>query len=89
MSDSITLSDPSIESTITDFVGLSNKTFIGFRRNLRTGHLNVEIINDGVTPVSLPQEGITNPDDYVNWFWTKDTIGFKWWEKGHLLIEIK
>ena len=44
---------------------LADKTFYGFRLNLDTGHLNVEIIGptDG-SVVALPQDNLFDKDDY-------------------------
>jgi len=66
---------------------LADKTFYGFRL-YETGDLNVEVINDGTTPVSLPSDNVIDPADYKNWFWSKDTIQFSWGDKGHLLMEM-
>ena len=63
---------------------LADKTFHGFRLNNQTGDLNVEIINDGQTPVVLPQPGVIDPNDYKQWFWTRDTVRFQWGAGGHL-----
>lgn len=63
---------------------LADKTFYGFRLHEADGNLNVEVINDGVTPVSLPQDNIIDANDYKQWFWTRDTVRFKWSDKGHL-----
>lgn len=64
---------------------LSDKVFYGFRMDNKTGHLNIEIL-DGDTPVSLPQEGIIDPNDYKQHFFTSDTIELDWGNKGHLLM---
>lgn len=68
---------------------IADKTFVGFRPEVSVGGLRVEIINDGNTAISLPQEGYINQNDYVNWLWTDDTIRFKWGDKGHLHMVIK
>lgn len=65
---------------------LADKTFYGLRLDNATGDLNVEIINDGETPVVLPQENVVDPQDYKQWFWTKDTVRFRWGANGHLLM---
>jgi len=66
---------------------LADKTFYGVRLR-QTGDLNVEVINDGTTPVSLPMENAIDPEDYKTWFWSADTITFRWGDKGHLLMEM-
>jgi hypothetical protein len=67
---------------------LVDKTFYGFRLNDRTGHLDVEVINDGETPVVLPQDGFIDPEDYKQWVWSQDTLKFKFLDNGHLLIRM-
>lgn len=79
----------SIDYTQSDFSNLADKTFIGFRPEVSTGGLTVEIINDGVTPVVLPQDGYIDQTDYVNWIWTNDTVKYQWGERGHLHMVIK
>jgi hypothetical protein len=66
---------------------LGDKTFYGFRYNSLTGHLDVEVINDG-SEVKLPQEGYIDPDDYKQWAWSQNTIDFEFKNSGHLLIRI-
>lgn len=66
---------------------LADKTFYGFRLST-TGDLNVEIINDGETVVSLPSPGVVDPEDYKHWVWSEDTITFRWGDNGHLLMEM-
>lgn len=68
---------------------LADKTFYGFRLNLDTGHLNVEIIGptDG-SVVALPQDNLFDKDDYRNWVWSRDTLRFQWGNNGHLQVRI-
>lgn len=68
---------------------LADKTFIGFRPHYETGTLTLEYVNDGLTPISLPQTGITNTNDYVQWIWTDQTIEYSWGKKGHLHMILK
>ena len=65
---------------------LADKTFYGFRYNPKTGHLDVEVINDG-SPVALPQTGMVDANDYRQWVWTRDTLGFQWGNNGHLQVK--
>lgn len=64
---------------------LADKTFYGFRLSPDTGHLNVEVINDG-SPVVLPQTGLVDSNDYQQWVWTRDTLRFQWGPNGHLQV---
>jgi hypothetical protein len=64
---------------------LANKTFYGFRPTQKTGNLDIEIINDGTTTVSLPEPGyIIGPNEYAAWIWSTGTYQFRWGSKGHL-----
>ena len=67
---------------------LADKTFYGFRLNLDTGHLNVEVITptDG-DPVVLPQDGLFDKADYRQWVWSRDTLRFQWGNNGHLQVK--
>lgn len=68
---------------------LADKTFYGFRYDTNTGRLSVEIINDGETPVVLPQEGIIDSTDYKQWFWSQNTVQFRFSDNnGHLLMRM-
>lgn len=66
--------------------GLADHTFYGFKL-YTTGDLNVDVINDGTTPVRLPDDNIIDPEDYKAWVWSKDTLRFRW-DNGHLLMEM-
>ena len=66
---------------------LANKVFYGFRLDPDTGNLNIEVL-DGDTPVSLPQDGVSDKYDYKQWVWSRDTIQFEWGNKGHLLMRL-
>jgi hypothetical protein len=66
---------------------LADKTFYGFRMEDATSDLQIEIINDGVTPVVLPMDGILDTTDYKAWIWSQDTIRFEFNSKGHLLMK--
>lgn len=67
---------------------LADKTFYGFRLTQADGNLDVQIIDDGTTVVELPQDHILDPDAYKVWFWSADTISFRWGNNGHLLMEM-
>lgn len=67
---------------------LADQTFHGFRLTHVDGNLSVDIINDGTTVVSLPSENTIDPDAYKHWFWSKDTVTFRWGNNGHLLMEM-
>ena len=64
----------------------ADKTFYGFKLKT-TGDLNVDVINDGTTPVRLPDENIIDPEDYKQWFWSNATVTFRG-DNGHLLMEM-
>jgi len=66
---------------------LADKTFYGFRLNPDDGGLNVEVINDGVTAVVLPQESVIDKYDYKHWVWSANTLRFQW-DNGHLQVKI-
>lgn len=64
---------------------LADKTFYGFRLIEATGDLNIDIINDGVTPVQIPEPNyIIGPNEYKVWIWSTGTYQFRWGAKGHL-----
>lgn len=68
---------------------LADKTFVGFRFNPDTGHLDIEVITpDDGDAVVLPQEGVIDKYDYVQWVWTRDTLSFQWGNKGHLQVKM-
>lgn len=73
---------------IYEGTALADKTFHGFRLDPNTSDLNVEIINDGTTVVSIPDNNTTDPTAYKHWFWSADTITFRWGDNGHLLMEM-
>jgi len=70
------------------FTELAPKSFYGFRFNPDTGNLDVEIINDGVTPVVLPDDNVIDKYDYKQWFWTQGTLRFQWGNSGHLQVKL-
>lgn len=72
---------------IYEGTALADKTFYGFRLNNADGNLTIETINDG-SLVSLPQPGVIDSDDYKAWFWSADTVLFRWGTNGHLLMEM-
>jgi hypothetical protein len=62
-----------------------DKTFYGFKLDPATGDCTVDVINDGVTPVILPQEDNIGPDDYKAMFWSIDSVEFRFnHSTGHL-----
>lgn len=67
---------------------LADKTFYGLRLTPADGNLTADIINDGTTVVQLPQDHIADPTAYKQWFWSADTVTFRWGESGHLLMEV-
>lgn len=72
-----------------DINTVSNQTFYGFRYNVDTGKLILEIL-DGDTAVSLPMEGVIKDNDYRQWLWTQKRLKFVWNEdNGHLLVEVR
>ncbi len=66
---------------------LADKSFYGFRLNPDNGQLTVEIINDGVSAVVLPQDSILDKYDYKQWVWSQNSLNFQW-DKGHLQVKI-
>lgn len=62
------------------------KTLYGFRLNPDTGHLDIEVINDG-SPIVFPQDDIIDKFDYKQWVWTLRTLTFQWAD-GHLQMGI-
>ncbi|MGA0983319.1 hypothetical protein [Vulcanococcus sp.] len=67
---------------------LADKTFHGFRLNNVDGNLTIDTIDDDSMVVSLPSENVIDPDAYKHWFWTADTVAFRWGDNGHLLMEM-
>ena len=77
-----------VGSGTTAGTDLGDKTFYGFRLDVPTGHLNVEVISDGDGVVSLPDPTILRADDYRQFIWTDDTLHFSFDSNGHLLLTI-
>ena len=69
---------------------IANKTFYGFRYDADTARLTVEKINNGVTPVRIPDESLIREDDYKQWLWTRNTLRFEWNSNDltRLLLEV-
>ena len=66
-----------------------DKTFYGFKLNVSTGDLTIDVINDGTTTVRLPDDNyITDPNGYKNTLWSSDTITFSIGSDGHLLMDM-
>ena len=82
----------SINDSRTDSTGgiyegtqYGDKTFYGFKLNPVNGDLTVEIINDGTTPVMIPDPENIGGDDYRQHFWSVDSIEFQFnHATGHL-----
>jgi hypothetical protein len=66
--------------------GLADQTFYGFKL-YTTGDLHIDVIDDGTTPVRLPDDNIIDPEDDKAWVWSKDTIRLRG-DNGHLLMEM-
>ncbi len=77
----------SVVSGFYEGSALADKTFYGFKLD-KQGDLTVEIINDGTTVVSLPEDDIIDDNDYKHWFWSSDTINFYFDENGHLVMRM-
>jgi len=69
---------------------IANQTFYGFRYDVDTARLTVEKINDGTTPVRIPDEHLIREDDYKQWLWTRNTLRFEWNSNDltRLLLEV-
>lgn len=68
---------------------ISDQTFYGFRYNVDTGKLILEIL-DGSDAVSLPSGDVIKDNDYRQWLWTQKRLKFSWREEnGHLLVEVR
>lgn len=73
---------------IHEGTAFANKTFHGFRLNHADGNLTIDTIDDGTVAIALPSDHILDPDAYKQWFWTADTVTFRWGDNGHLLMEV-
>lgn len=63
--------------------------FYGFRLDPVTGHLNVEVIANGVGVVRLPDDTIIDPLDYKQWLWTTNSLQFSFNPtNGHLEMTV-
>lgn len=67
---------------------VATDAFYGFRLDPITGHLNVEVIAAGTDVIQLPQEGVIDPNDYVNWMWSPATLQFDFAPNGHLKMTV-
>ena len=70
--------------------------FYGVKYIPSTGRLTVEKINDGVTPVRLPDSKSKLPaslkaNDYRDWLFTTNRLTFKWDETytTNLVVEVR
>ena len=70
--------------------------FYGVKYIPSTGRLTVEKINDGETPVRLPDSASETPvskrpDDYRDWLFTLDNLTFSWDStyKSNLVVEVR
>ena len=68
---------------------LADNAFYGFRHNKSTGRLTLERIK-GEAPIILPQQGVLDPKDYVQWAWSVNTLEFSFNpENGHLMVKVQ
>ena len=70
--------------------------FYGVKYIPSTGRLTVEKINDGETPVRLPDSRSElpvslKPDDYREWLFTTNRLTFRWDETytANLVVEVR
>jgi hypothetical protein len=70
--------------------------FYGVKYIPSTGRLTVEKINDGETPVRLPESKSKLPaskraDDYRDWLFTTNRLTFKWDDAytSNLVVEVR
>lgn len=65
---------------------IASDTFYGFRHDMDTSNLSIEIIFDGDGVIRLPQDTIISADDYAQWIWTKSYLAFEMDDAGHLIM---
>lgn len=69
---------------------IGRQTFVGFRVDVTTGNLLIEVINDG-SEISV-EEPLYIEDSsayaYRTWLFTRYSTNFSWGNKGHLRVEV-
>jgi hypothetical protein len=67
---------------------IANKAFYGFKLDLNTSKLTVEVIFNGNGVVRLPEDDKISPDDYKQWIWSDNTLEFQFNNNGHLEMSV-
>ncbi len=66
---------------------VASDVLYGFRMDPATSHLNVEVLS-GADVISLPQEGVIDPNDFRQWLVSTNTLDFTVDGRGHLIMTV-
>jgi len=79
---------PNLENDF--FSKMNEKTFYGLKFDVKTGNLEVHIIDDDTMLINLPDDNIIDLDTYLYHFWSKQLLDFSInTENGHLYMKIQ
>lgn len=67
---------------------LAKQAFYGFKLDLKTSKLTVEVIFNGNGTIKLPADDILTPKDYKQWLWSDNTLEFEFNQNGHLEMTV-
>tara|TARA_R100001377_G_C3168549_1_gene102197 strand:- start:114 stop:359 length:246 start_codon:yes stop_codon:yes gene_type:complete len=70
----------------TDTPSLSHQTFYGFKYNVATGNLTIDVIDDDTKVIKLPDPSILDAEDYTDHFWSQDGVSYGWGNNGHIKV---
>lgn len=68
---------------------LYGRVLYGIKFDPETGKATLEVVGDD-DPISLPQQDLSNNDDYVHWFASTKAINLTWRQTrpSHLYMEV-
>ena len=68
---------------------LYDRVLYGIKFDADTGKTTLEVVGED-EPISLPQQGLSNDEDYVHWFASRKAINLTWRETkaSHLYLEV-
>jgi hypothetical protein len=78
---------PNLENDF--FTQFNEKTFYGFKFDVKTGNLEIHLIDDDTMIINLPDDNIIDLDTYLYHFWSKQLLDFSInTEDSHLYMKI-
>jgi len=81
--------DQPIIVNTSDINDLCDRVFYGIHYDFLNDQLSIEVIEEDGT-ISLPENGLTDLDDYVGWFASRKYLSFQWAQaiSSNLLMEV-